>query len=105
MQQQKNRVAHSRRSGAARRKQPKRLFRRDAEDRARNGVIPRPPDFSAATHRGYRARLRRLVELVKAGDVRALKRESFRSNATSPRALGKYRDLAVLAMQTRRAAE
>lgn len=102
MQNRKARGAKPGRSGAARR-QRKRLIRRDAEARARRGIVPQPPDFSAPTHLGYRTRLQKIVALVKAGNIRALKRESFRSSATSPRALGKYRDLAVLALKVRQA--
>jgi hypothetical protein len=68
------------------------------------GTLPAPPDFSKPTHERYRAKLEKLVELVKAGDVAGLKATEIKPISTSPKAMARYRDLAVLALQARQAA-
>ena len=50
----------------------RRASTREAFEAAQKGKLPQPPDFSAATHKPYRARLAVLVELVKAGDLAGL---------------------------------
>jgi hypothetical protein len=46
-----------------------------------------------------------LVALAKAGNIDALKRLTFKTYSSSPKALAKYRDLAVIALEARRTAE
>lgn len=74
------------------------------EEAARQGQLPSPPDFSAATHARFRAKLAKLVEMVEAGDVEGLKAFAINPVSTSPRAMARYRDLAVVALKARRSA-
>lgn len=74
------------------------------EEAARQGQLPSPPDFSAATHARFRAKLAKLVEMVDAGDVEGLKAFAINPVSTSPRAMARYRDLAVIALEARRSA-
>jgi hypothetical protein len=71
---------------------------------AQAGKLPPPPDFSAATHERYRESLSLLVNLAKAGDIDSLKRLTFKTYSSSPKAMAKYRDLAVIALEAQRAA-
>lgn len=71
------------------------------EEAARQGQLPSPPDFSAATHARFRAKLAKLVEMVEAGDVEGLKGFAINPVSTSPRAMARYRDLAVIALEAR----
>jgi hypothetical protein len=68
------------------------------------GTLPMPPDFSKPTHERYRAKLGKLVELATAGDIAALKATEIKPISTSPKAMARYRDLAVLALEARQAA-
>jgi len=74
------------------------------EEAARQGQLPTPPDFSAATHARFRGKLARLVAMAEAGDTEGLKAMAINPASTSPRALARYRDLAVLAIEARKAA-
>jgi hypothetical protein len=78
---------------------PKRGKRKAAEEAAARGELPAPPDFSADTHKPYRAKLARLVALAAAGDVAGLRAMAINPTSTSPRALARYRDLAVAALE------
>lgn len=71
------------------------------EEAARKGQLPSPPDFSAATHARFRAKLAKLVEMVEAGDIDGLKALAINPVSTSPRAMARYRDLAVTALEAR----
>lgn len=73
--------------------------RAQAEANAKAGKLPPPPDFSAKTHERYRPKLDEMLKLVKAKDVKALKAIEINPISTSPRALARYRDLAVTALQ------
>ena len=73
------------------------------EEAARNGKLPTPPDFSAATHVRFRAKLAKLIALVEAGDAEGLKAFAINPVSTSPRAMARYRDLAVIAIEVRKA--
>lgn len=77
--------------------------RRDAdiEVKARQGELPPPPDFSAPTHARFRAKLAALVELVGKADATGLRAVSINPVSSSPKALARYRDLAVLAIEAR----
>lgn len=62
-------------------------------------AIPAPPDFSAATHARYRTKLAAIVALVEARDVAALQALVIPTYSSSPKAMAKYRDRAVAALQ------
>ncbi len=76
--------------------------RKAADDAAARGEIPAPPNFSADTHKPYRAKLAKLVELAEAGDIAGLKDVPINPTSTSPQALARWRDLAVKALEARR---
>lgn len=71
---------------------------------AQAGKLPPPPDFSAPSHARYRDTLEELVALAKAGSIEVLKRLEIKTYSSSPKAMAKYRDLAVVALEARRAA-
>lgn len=71
---------------------------------AQAGKLPEAPDFSANTHARFRGRLDKIVALVKAGDIKALKAEVINPVSSSPKALARYRDLAVIALEAQAAA-
>ena len=73
-----------------------------ALDMAAEGDMPTPPDFTAATHKPYRAKLAKLIALAQAGDIRGLNAVVINPTSTSPKALLKYRDLCVMALKARR---
>jgi hypothetical protein len=77
--------------------------RRDAdiEAKARLGELPPPPDFSAPTHARFRAKLAALVELAGKADATGLRTIAINPVSSSPKALARYRDLAVLAIEAR----
>ncbi|MCX8016761.1 MAG: hypothetical protein N2690_02485 [Rhodocyclaceae bacterium] len=79
----------------------KRRAQIEAEAAADRGVLPEPPDFSAATHAPYRKRLEKLVEMAKAGDADGLRGVAINPTSTSPRALIRYRDLCIRAIEAR----
>lgn len=72
---------------------------------AEAGKLPPPPDFSAPTHARYRDAAAGLVDMAKAGDTEGLKATKIKAYSSSPKAMAKYRDLAVIALEARRAAE
>jgi hypothetical protein len=74
------------------------------EEAARRGHLPPPPDFSAPTHARFRAKLAKLVALAEAGDAEGLKAIAINPISTSPRAMARYRDLALLAIEAKRGA-
>jgi hypothetical protein len=69
---------------------------------AQAGKLPPPLDFSAPTHARYRDAAKELGALAKAGNVEALKAMTFKTYSSSPKAMAKYRDLAVIALEARR---
>jgi hypothetical protein len=69
---------------------------------AQEGKVPAAPDFSANTHTRFRPKLQEVVDHVKAGDLkwlRAWKYEGFVSS--SPRAIIKYHELALIALEAK----
>lgn len=83
-------------------KAPRANARRDAEyAAAASGDLPTPPDFTAPTHKGYRRHLAEVVALVEAGDVSALRAYPINPASSSRRMLARYRDAAVIALQSR----
>ena len=65
------------------------------------GKLPPPPDFSAPTHARYRDAAKALVDMAKAGDIEGLKATEIKAYSSSPKAMAKYRDLAVIALEAR----
>jgi hypothetical protein len=76
--------------------------RAEITENAAKGVLPPVPDFSAETHTRFRGKLAEIVALVEAGDVAALKATEIKTYSSSPKAMARYRDLAVEALQVRR---
>jgi hypothetical protein len=74
------------------------------ETEARAGKLPTAPDFSAATHARFRNKLARLVELAAAGDIAGLKAVEINPVSSSPRAMARYRDLCMMAIEALAAA-
>jgi hypothetical protein len=68
---------------------------------AEAGKLPAAPDFSARTHERFRNKLAEVVALVKAGDVRKLKAFEINPVSSSPKAIARYRDLAVIALSAK----
>lgn len=80
---------------------PRRTRFAATEATARAGVLPEPPDFSAATHARFRSKLARLADLAAAGDVEALRAFEINPVSSSPKAMARYRDLCVIALAAR----
>lgn len=80
---------------------PRRRRDADIEAKARQGELPPPPDFSAPTHARFRAKLAALVELAGKADATGLRAMAINPVSSSPKALARYRDLAVLAIEAR----
>lgn len=68
---------------------------------AKAGTIPAAPDFSAETHARFRKKLGEIVALVEAGEIEALKAFPINPISSSPKAMDKYRNLAVIALEAR----
>lgn len=85
-------------------KAPKLGKRAALEADARAGKLPAPPDFTAATHERFRPKLAEVVKLAKAGDLKGLKAIEIKPVSTSPKAIARYRDLCVLALEAKKAA-
>lgn len=79
----------------------KRKAQAEAEAAADRGELPEPPDFTANTHAPYRKKLDKLVDMAKAGDAAGLRGFEIKPTSTSPRALIRYRDLAVRAIEAK----
>jgi len=78
-----------------------RAFWRAAEEAAARGEIPPAPDLSAPTHAPYRRKLEKLLDLARAGDAAGLRAVAINATSTTPKALARWRDLAVRAIETR----
>ncbi|MCA3609153.1 MAG: hypothetical protein IOC56_02675 [Methylobacterium sp.] len=83
---------------------PKTGKRKAIIEQAQAGALPAAPDFSKPTHARFRAKLAKLVALAEAGDVEGLKAININPVSTSPKAMARYRDLAIIAIQARRTA-
>lgn len=68
---------------------------------AQRGELPAVPDFSAATHTRFRKKLGEVVALVEAGDLEGLRSFHVNPVSSSPKAIARYRDLAVIALEAR----
>lgn len=80
---------------------PRRRRDADIEAKARQGELPPPPDFSAPTHARFRAKLAALMELAGRADATGLRSIAINPVSSSPKALARYRDLAVMAIEAR----
>ena len=72
-----------------------------AMDAAKTGTLPVPPDFSAATHARFRGKLEGLIALAERGDIEGLREVPINPVSSSPKALARYRDLCVIALEAR----
>jgi len=70
-------------------------------DAAKTGTLPVPPDFSAATHARFRGKLEGLIALAERGDIEGLRDVRINPVSSSPKALARYRDLCVIALEAR----
>lgn len=84
---------------------PKRGKRAAIVEQAKSGTLPNPPDFSKPTHTRFRAKLAKLVAMAEASDIEGLKAFAINPVSTSPKAMARYRDLAVLAIEARTGAK
>lgn len=66
---------------------------------AKAGNLPAAPDFSAETHKPYRKKLAEVVALVEAKDIKGLKAMQIPTYSSSPKAIARYRDLAIAAIE------
>jgi hypothetical protein len=69
------------------------------EAAAREGKLPAPPDFSAETHKRFRNKLQSVIDLAKAGDLKALRAFEINPVSSSPKAIARYRDLCLIALE------
>lgn len=96
-----NRLAQRLSEAPLGRSAPRRRRDADIEAKARQGELPPPPDFSAPNHASFRAKLAALVELAGKADATGLRSIKINLVSSSPKALARYRDLAVLAIEVR----
>jgi hypothetical protein len=73
------------------------------EAAARDGKLPLPPDFSAETHKRFRNKLQSVVDLAKASDLKGLRAFEINPVSSSPKAIARYRDLCVIALEAQAA--
>ncbi|MBI1649865.1 hypothetical protein [Hyphomicrobium sulfonivorans] len=76
-------------------------IRAAAVEAAKAGKLPAPPDFSAPTHARYREKREALIRLAEAGDIRGLKAFELKAYSSSPKALDRYRNLCIIALEAR----
>lgn len=79
--------------------------RAEIAEKAAKGIVPAAPDFSAATHSRFRKPLAEVVALIEAKDIKGLKAFPIKPISSSPKALDKFRNLAVVALEAQAAAE
>jgi hypothetical protein len=80
---------------------PKTGKRKAIIEQAQAGALPAAPDFSKPTHARFRAKLAKLIALAEAGDVEGLRAIEINPVSTSPKAMARYRNLAILAIEAR----
>lgn len=83
---------------------PKSGKRKAIIEQAQAGTLPAAPDFSKPTHARFRAKLAKLVALAEAGDIEALRAIKINPVSTSPKAMARYRDLVIIALESRQSA-
>lgn len=69
------------------------------EAAAAAGKLPDPPDFSAKTHERFLPKLDLLKGLVATKDVKGLKAFEIKPISSSPKALDRWRNLCVIALE------
>lgn len=74
---------------------------KEALEAAKAGKLPPQPDFSADTHKRWRPKLAEVVALAEAGDIAGLKAYDIKPISTSPKAIDRFRNLAVVALESR----
>jgi hypothetical protein len=74
------------------------------EAAAREGKLPEPPDFRAETHKRFRNKLASVVELATSGDIKGLRAFEINPVSSSPKAIARYRDLCIIALEARQQA-
>lgn len=67
------------------------------------GELPPAPDFSAETHKRFRAKLAEVIAAAEAGDIAALRAFEINPVSSSPKAIDRYRLRAILALEARAA--
>lgn len=68
------------------------------------GIVPSAPDFSAPTHKRFVKKLNEVIALAEAGDLKGLRASQISVVSSSPRAIARYRDLCVTALEAQRKA-
>lgn len=66
---------------------------------AEHGNLPPVPDFSAATHAGYRKKLAACVAMVEAGNIKGLEAVDIQPLSSSRTAIRRYVDIAIVALK------
>ena len=74
------------------------------EEAAKLGTIPPAPDFSAPTHARFRGKLAEVIALTAAEDIAGLESIKINPISSSPKALDRYRNLALIALRARKVA-
>jgi hypothetical protein len=69
---------------------------------ALRGELPPPPDFSAPTHARFRNKLAAVIALAEAGDLDGLRAFQINPISSSPKAIKRYRDLCIMALEARK---
>lgn len=72
-----------------------------AAENAKKGILPPTPDFSANTHKCYRPHLADAVKAAKDGNIAALKKVPVTRDDGSPKIIGRYRDLCIIAIKAK----
>ena len=75
--------------------------RQAIRDQAQTGALPQAPDFSKPTHARFRAKLAQIVALAEASDIGSLQAFEINPVSSSPKAMSRYRDLCVIAINAR----
>ncbi len=70
---------------------------------AERGIVPEAPDFSAETHKRFRPKLEQVKAMIAAKDIAGLKALAINPVSSSPKAIDKYRNLAVVALEAQAA--
>ncbi len=70
---------------------------------AAGGDLPAIPDLSAPCHARYLAKMAEVLAMAKAGDIAGLKAFEIKTNFTTGRKIGAYRDAAIAALEGRAA--
>ncbi len=69
---------------------------------AEKGILPPPPDFSAPTHARFRKKLADVFSLIEAGNIEELEAFKINPSSSSPKAILRYRNLALVALAAQR---